>query len=300
MDIIAEIKRLKTEKNAVILAHNYQRPEIQDIADFVGDSLQLSRLAADTDADIIVFCGVMFMAETAKILSPHKKVLIPDPNAGCPMADMITARDVRTLRQTHPNAKVFCYINSSADVKGECDYCVTSANAEKVVEKYLKDGEEAIFVPDKYLGSHVARKTGKDLILFDGYCPTHARILASHVKSMKQEHPTALVMAHPECRIEVCELADAVLSTGAMLAFAKESPAKEFLVATEIGMLHRLRQENPGKTFIPVTEYAECLNMKKTTLENLYNALLNEEYEVNLSETEMVRARSTIANLLDK
>ena len=241
-----EIAALRRERNAVILAHNYERPEVQDIADFTGDSLELARKAAAVEADVIVFCGVYFMAETAAILNPSKKVLIPDETAGCPMADMITGAQLRELKAQHPDAAAVCYVNSTAEVKAECDICVTSGNAERVMATFPKD-REIIFVPDRHLGSHIAEKLGVSYILWPGYCPTHARLTAKQVAAARAAHPGAPVLVHPECPKEVRDAADERLSTGGMCAFARTSPAQEFIVGTETGILHRLRQENPGK-----------------------------------------------------
>ena len=262
------IQELKKDRRAVILAHNYQLPEIQDIADIRGDSLQLSREAAKTEADVIVFCGVHFMAETAAMLSPQKTVLLPAKDAGCPMADMITAEQLRELKGRHPGAIVVCYVNSSAEVKAESDYCCTSANAVSVVGS-LPAGREIIFVPDQYLGQFAAERTGRDLILWNGYCPTHVRITEEAVSAARAEHPGAKVIVHPECTQPVRQAADEVLSTGGMCRFAAESQATEFIVGTEIGMVHRLAADNPGKQFHPVAKIATCPNMKKITLEKL-------------------------------
>ncbi|MEK6715088.1 MAG: quinolinate synthase NadA [Candidatus Omnitrophota bacterium] len=267
-DIIKEIQRLKKERNAVILAHNYQLPEVQDAADFTGDSLELSRIAASSKAKVVVFCGVHFMAETASILCPDKTVLIPDKTAGCPMANMITATDLLELKKRHPKAVVIGYVNTSAEVKREVDISCTSTNAVDVVLK-LKDAEEIIFIPDKYLSDYVSKKTGRRLISWDGYCPTHVKILPEDIIRQIRLHPKAKVMVHPECTGEVISLADAVLSTGKMCKYAKESGAKELIVGTEVGIIHRLKKENPEKKFYPASELAVCPNMKKITLEKV-------------------------------
>jgi len=252
IQIIDKIIKLKKERNAVILAHNYQHPEVQDVADFSGDSLALSRTAAETDADVIVFCGVYFMAETASILSPEKTILLPDADAGCPMADMINADQLRELKKEHPQATVLAYVNTSADVKAETDICCTSGNALKVLEK-LKEVEEVIFVPDKYLGSYISKTVGKDMILWNGYCPTHVKIQAADILRQKEAHPNAKVVAHPECTPAVLELADKILSTEGICRFARETDASEIIVGTEVGILHRLKNENPDKTFYPAS-----------------------------------------------
>ena len=295
-NITDKISKLKEDKNAVILAHNYQLPEIQDIADFVGDSLRLSVEASRTPADVIVFCGVHFMAETAAIISPDKKVLMPDDNAGCPMADMITPDDVKKLKAEHPGAVVVAYVNTSAAVKAESDYCCTSANAVKVVEK-LKD-KEIIFIPDKYLGDYVSKQTGKKMILFNGYCPTHAKILPEHVLAAKKAHPRALVLAHPECTPGVLALADKVASTEGMAMFARGSAAKEFIVATELGMLHRLKKENPSKSFFPASDIAVCPNMKLATIEKVLWSLEEDKVEIKVPPEIAGKAKLAIDRMI--
>jgi len=287
-----KIKRLKERRNALILAHNYQLPEVQDAADFCGDSLGLSRKAAQADADVIVFCGVFFMAETASILCPNKRVLIPEPAAGCPMANMITADQLKPLKARHPGAAVVCYVNSTADVKAECDLCCTSANAAEIVSS-VEPGRPIIFVPDKYLGAWTASRTGRNLILWEGYCPTHAAITPEHIQAARREHPGAVVMAHPECIPAVTQAADAVRSTSGMLRFARESDAREFIVATEIGLLYPLRKENPDKRFYPATTAASCANMKRTTLEKVLWCLEDMRNEVRVDEE--VRRRALAA-----
>lgn len=294
-----KIQKLKAERKAVILAHNYQLPEVQDIADFVGDSLGLSIEAAKTDADVIVFCGVYFMAETAKILSPKKAVLIPDLKAGCPMADMIEARQLRALKVQYPQAKVLCYVNTTAEVKAECDLCCTSANAVRMVADLLVDEEEIIFVPDQYLADYVSEKTGRDFILWRGYCPTHAKILPEQILEQKRSHPEAKVIAHPECPRTIRHLADQVLSTEGMCRFVRESESSEIIVATELGIIHRLKKENPGKTFYPVSDRAVCPNMKLTTLEKILWSLEDMEHEVQVPEEVMKRARQSIERMLN-
>ena len=298
MDGIAEeIRELKRRSGAVILAHNYQRPEIQDIADFTGDSLELARRATQIDADTIVFCGVYFMAETAAILNPGKTVLIPDPSAGCPMADMITAGQLRELKAEHPGALAVCYVNSTAGTKAECDICVTSGNAERVMAS-LPKGREIIFVPDRHLGSHVAEKLGADYILWPGYCPVHARFSAETVAAARAAHPGAPVMAHPECPKDVRDAADECLSTGGMCKYARESSAREIVAATETGILHRLRLENPGKIFHAADPAAICPNMKKTTLEKLRDCLRDMSPRVTVPEETAERARKAIEAML--
>ena len=291
-----EIAALRRGRNAVILAHNYERPEVQDIADFTGDSLELARRAAAVEADVIVFCGVYFMAETAAILNPSKKVLIPDETAGCPMADMITGEQLRALKARHPAAAAVCYVNSTAEVKAECDICVTSGNAERVMATFPKN-REIIFVPDRHLGSHIAEKLGVTYVLWPGYCPTHARLTPKQVAAARAAHPGAPVMVHPECPKELRDIADERLSTGGMCAFARTSPAQEFIVGTETGILHRLRQENPGKKFWPAAELV-CPNMKKTTLEKVRDCLRDMSPVVAVPEDIAVRAKRAIDAML--
>ena len=293
-----EIEKLKKERNAVILAHNYQLPEVQDIADFVGDSLGLSIEASKTDAQVIVFCGVFFMAETAKILSPQKVVVIPDQEAGCPMADMITAPQLVDLKNRHPEAAVLCYVNTKAEVKAECDFCCTSANATKVVEKGLNSASSIIFVPDQYLASYVSRKTGREFIVWPGYCPIHAAISGEDVERAREPHPQAEVLAHPECRPEVTEKADQVLSTEGMCRYVKSSSADEFIIGTEVGILHRLQKENPTKHFYPVKEEAVCPDMKKINLEKVAFALQEMKYQVELPPSIIQKAALSIERML--
>ncbi len=296
MAIADDILGLKEKLNAVILAHNYQRGEVQDIADFVGDSLDLSRKAAVTDADVIVFCGVHFMAETAAILSPDKTVIMPDPGAGCPMADMINDEQLREQKALYPDATVVTYVNSSAAVKAESDWCCTSANAVRVVEAV--DGDKILFVPDKYLGAYVAAQSKKEFILWNGFCPTHARIIAEDVAAARQAHPNAVVMVHPECRPEVIAGADKVLSTGGMIAFAKETTAKEIIVGTEVGIIYRLKKENPDKDFYPVSELAVCPNMKKTDLHVMLAAMQEMTNVITVPEDIAERAKLAIDRML--
>jgi quinolinate synthase len=296
-ELIKKIKELKKKRNAIILAHNYQLPEVQDIADFRGDSLELSRLAAKTDAEVIVFCGVYFMAETASILSPDKKVIMPDISAGCPMANMMNADDLRKLKQEHPQAAAVGYVNTSAEVKAELDYCCTSTNAIAVVNA-LKDKKEIIFIPDKYLADYVSKKTGRKLISWHGFCPTHVKILPEDLKREKKFHPKAKVMVHPECLSSVVALADAVLSTSQMAKFAKENPAKEFIVGTEAGLVYRLKKDNPDKEFYPASERAVCPNMKRTTQEKVLWALEELKDEVRVSDEIRQKARLAIERML--
>jgi len=295
--LVEKISALKKKRNAVILVHNYQLGEVQDIADFVGDSLDLSQRAAETDADVIVFCGVHFMAETASILCPDKVVLLPDINAGCPMADMITAERLRAKKKEHPQAVVVCYINSSAEVKAESDICCTSANAVKVVESL--DAREILFVPDQYLGHYVSARTGKKMILWPGFCPTHARIKPERIKELKQEYPQAKVVVHPECRPEVIALADEVASTSGMCRYARRDEVREMVVGTEVGIIHRLRKENPGKRFIPVSEQAICPDMKLITLEKVLRSLEEMSPEVKVPEEIRLKAKAAVDKILE-
>ena len=295
-EIAAKIQRLKNERKAVILAHNYQPGEIQDAADFVGDSLELSQQAAKTRADVIVFCGVHFMAETAFILSPQKTVLLPDAHAGCLMAEMITAEKLRQKKKELPGVPVVCYVNSSAEVKAESDICCTSANALKVVESLPQN--EILFVPDKYLGQWVASQTGKNIHLWPGFCPTHARILPQHILELKEKYPQAKVVVHPECRPEVDALADAVLSTGGMMRYARQAGVNQMIVGTEMGIIHRLRKENHGKEFIPVCPQAVCPNMKLTTLEKVLWCLEDMKPRVSVPEDIRLKAKSAVERML--
>jgi len=291
-ELTEKIIKLKKQRNAVILAHNYQLGEIQDIADFVGDSLDLSQNAAKTDAAVIVFCGVHFMAETASILSPQKTVLLPDEHAGCPMANMITAPQLRDKKKEHPKAMVVCYINSSAAVKAESFVCCTSANAVGVVERV--DADEIIFVPDRYLGDYVSTKTSKKMILWPGFCPTHARIMPEYIIKLRQEYPEAKVVVHPECRPDVIALADQVLSTSGMIKFAQREDVHEMIVGTEMGLIYRLRKENPGKKFIPVSEQAVCPNMKLITLEKVLWSLEEMKPVVKIMENIRLKAKAAV------
>jgi quinolinate synthase len=293
-----KILALKKEKDAVILAHNYQIDEVQDIADFVGDSLQLSIEASKTQNSMIVFCGVHFMAETAKIISPQKKVLIPDENAGCPMADMITEGDLKGLKNEHPDAVVVCYVNSTAGVKALSDICCTSSNAVKIVNAISPD-KKIIFIPDKYLGSYVKSQTGREMILWNGYCPSHVMINLKSLIALKKEHLEAVVLVHPESTPDVTAAADEVLSTGQMLSFVKKSDKKAFIIGTEIGILHRLRQENPEKIFYPAYEKAICPNMKLITVEKILWSLQEEIFEINIDADVIAKAKRSIDKMLE-
>jgi len=292
-----QILELKEKRGAVIIAHNYQLDEVQAIADFTGDSLELSRKASTLPNEVVVFCGVHFMAETAAILSPEKTILIPDPRAGCPMADMVTAGQLRALKAEHPRAKVICYVNSSAEVKAESDICCTSSNAIQVAQS-LGDSE-IIFVPDRNLGAFVAERLGREFILYNGFCPTHERIRDVDVLELKAKYPGALVLAHPECNKPVRDLADELLSTGQMCRFAQASDRREFIIATELGINYRLRNENPGKTFYPVNpDRAVCPNMKKITLEKILWSLQDLKTRVTVDPEIAERAVGCIEKML--
>jgi quinolinate synthase len=296
--LVEKIRRLKEQRKAVILAHNYQPAEIQGIADFCEDSLGLSVKAAGTDAEVIVFCGVKFMAETAAILSPGKTVLLPERTAGCPLADMITAEQLVELKKQHPDALVVCYVNSSAEVKAQSDYCCTSSNAVELVNSLPRD-KKIIFVPDQHLGRFVAARTGRELILWPGYCRTHIMITEDDIKNARAKYPDAVVMAHPECTEPVKALADEVLSTGGMLKFASKSSAKRFVVATEIGMLHPLRKQNPKAEFIAASERAICPNMKKITLEKVAWSLEDMKYEVTVPRKVREKAKRALDRMIE-
>ena len=297
-EITEKIKRLKKEKNAVILAHCYQNPEIDEVADFVGDSLYLSRMAAQTDADIIVFAGVYFMAQTAKILSPDKKVLLPRKEAGCAMADMINLEQLRNFKAQYPGITTVCYINSTAEVKSECDICCTSSNALQIVKSLNSD--KVLFLPDQYLGKWVEAKLKNiEVITYDGCCPVHRNVLPDDVLKVKNLNPDAKILTHPECRKEVAALSDYVGSTTGIMKYAKESSAEAFIIATEKGVLDRLKRDCPNKKFIPVKDDLLCESMKCTRLEDIYDALNNEQYEITVEKTLSAKALSCIDKMLE-
>ncbi len=296
--LIKQIEDLKAERGAVILAHNYQPGEIQDLADFTGDSLGLSIRASQTDADVIVFCGVRFMAETAAILSPEKTVLLPEKSAGCPMADMITAEQLRHLKQKNPDALVVCYVNSTAEIKAESDYCCTSANAVEVVNS-LPEDKQILFVPDQHLGQFVAERTGRKLILWPGYCTTHVLITADDIRAARAKYPDAIVMAHPECTEPVKEASDELLSTGQMLKFAAKSTAKRFIIATEIGIIHALKKQNPEAEFFPASERAICPNMKKITVDKIISSLQEMQYKITVPEAIRIKAKKSLNRMVE-
>jgi quinolinate synthase len=296
-ELAALIKQQKRDLNAIILAHFYQPPEIQDIADFVGDSLQLAIQAAETDADVIVFCGVHFMAESAKILNPGKTVLLPVLQAGCPMADMVTAEKLREWKKEHPGYAVVTYVNSSAEVKAESDICCTSSNALNVVRSLPPD-QPILFVPDRNLGSWIKNETGRDMEMWPGYCPIHDQLTAQEVKEQMQRYPEAVVVVHPEVPPEVAELADAIRSTAGILKYVQESPAREFIIGTEEGFFHTLQKHCPDKVFhLARTEFL-CEDMKKINLEILAQALKNREHQIEVPEDIRKRAVQSLQRML--
>jgi len=299
MSLESEVRHLKEERNAVLLAHNYQRPEVQDAADFVGDSLYLSRKAAETDADVICFAGVRFMAETAKILNPTKTVLLPDLKAGCGLADSITADMLRDWKAQHPGAVVVAYINTSADVKAESDYCCTSSNATKVVSQVPAD-KEILFLPDMFLGEYVRNRTGRAMHLWAGDCPVHAKMRPEDLERARREHPGAEIVAHPECGCASAALphVDRILSTDGMVRFAEETHAPEVLVATEIGILHRMRRLNPTTRFTPISEATICPYMKEIDLEDVRDSLARNQFVIDVPLEIARKARLSLDRML--
>jgi len=299
MSLEAEIRALKDERNAVLLAHNYQRPEVQDLADYVGDSLYLARRALESDRSVILFAGVRFMAETAKILNPERTVLLPDLKAGCGLADAVTAEQVRAWRSEHPGAAVVAYINTSADVKAESDYCCTSSNAVKVVEQ-VPAGQEILFLPDMFLGDYVRRKTGRAMHLWVGDCPVHAKLRPEELARARAEHPGAPVIAHPECGCasQVLPDVDRVLSTDGMVRFAEETRAPEVVVATEVGILHRMRRLNPATRFTPLDADAVCPYMKEIDLVDVRDALQLMRYRIDVPPETARRARLALERMV--
>lgn len=297
-DLVGEILKLKEEKDAVILAHNYQIPEVQDIADYVGDSLKLSQLAAETEKSTIIFCGVHFMAESAKILSPTKRVFLPAADAGCPMADMITGDALKKYKEENPDRVVVTYVNSSAEVKAYSDICCTSSNALKVIES-IKE-EKILFGPDRNLGSFIANQVeGKDIELWNGFCITHERVLPEEIALIRNKKPGVRVLVHPECNPKVVELADFVGSTSQIIEHVKNSDDKEFIIGTEMGILHSLRKAAPGKKFHLLSPSLICYNMKKTSLEDVYNVLKNEVNEIQVEEEIRLKAYNSLKRMLD-
>jgi len=296
-EMAEKIAALKEKRNAILLVHNYQRDEIQDIADIMGDSLGLSRAAAETDKDVIVFCGVVFMAESASILNPDKTVLLPVKEAGCSLADMSTVEELRKIKERFPDAAVVSYVNSSAGVKAESDICCTSANAVKIVNSVKED--RILFVPDRNLGRYVAQHTDKEIILWPGYCETHDSLRAADVLECREKYPDAEIIAHPECRTEVLGLAAAALSTSGMVRYAKESKAASIIVGTEMGMGYRLKKENPDNTFVFPSECLVCETMKLTTLDAVHNALENMVHEVRVDEETRRKANVALTRMLE-
>ncbi|MBI3950180.1 MAG: quinolinate synthase NadA [Acidobacteria bacterium] len=303
-DVIAEILQLKQEHHAIILAHNYQIGEIQDLADCVGDSLELCHKAAKTEAEVVVFCGVYFMAEMAAILCPDKKVLIPDPEAGCSLASTVTAEPLRRWRAEHPGAIVVSYVNTPAEVKAESDYCCTSSNAEKVIRAIPED-KQILFLPDRFMGACLRKVTGRNLHLWGGDCHVHVRIGPDRIRALRRKHPQAEFLVHPECAC-VTSLDDEIpaerthiLSTGGMVKYAREAPGDEFVIATEVGILHRLRKESPQKKFIPANPDAVCEHMKLITLDKVLRSLRDLVYEVTVSEPIARRARQAIERMME-
>lgn len=295
-ELTERLLQLKKERNAIILAHYYQRDEIQEVADFRGDSFLLAQKAAQTDADVIVFCGVHFMGESAKILAPDKTVIIPDERAGCPMADMVNVDGLRALKRKHPNAKVVTYINSSAEVKAETDICCTSSNAVKIVNSL--DSDEVIWVPDKNLGDYVSKHTDKNMIIWEGYCNTHDMLTVKDVEEMRAKYPNAQFVAHPECRPEVVAMADFVGSTTAIIKYCRESDCEEFIVGTEDGTGYQLRKDSPHKKFHFATKYLVCPNMKVNNLKKLVRCLENMEPEIYVPPHIADKARLSLERML--
>lgn len=296
IDYVNEIKRLQQQSGAVIVAHNYQPAEIQDIADYTGDSLELSRISGRLKEQTIVFCGVKFMAETAKIIAPEKTVLLPDIDAGCSMADMVTAEDILEFKKIHPACKVVCYVNSTAQVKTVSDLCVTSANAVSVIEK--SGFEEILFVPDCNLGSFCEHKLPAIRFhLWPGYCCVHHLISPEHIELARKKHPNAEILVHPECNLKISLLADQALSTGQMLRYTKESDKKEFIIGTENGILHKMRKDSPDKIFYPLSETMICRDMKKITMEKLYLSLKEKRFAIELDEETVDKARVPIERM---
>ena len=298
MTVEQEIRALKRKHGALILAHNYTRPEVQDLADYVGDSLELARKAAECHAPVIVFCGVRFMAETAKILSPDSIVLHPNPHAGCPMADMASPEAVAEYRKAHPDSLIVAYVNTTAATKTEVDICCTSGNAERLIAGLPAD-REILFLPDANLGANLNGKLKREMALWPGFCPTHNKILPEHIMAAKEKHPGALVLVHPECAPAVVALADHALSTGGMLKFVRGSEEKEFIIGTECGIIHRMRKENPGKAFYPLEPAVLCPNMKKITPENVLFALRDLSPRIEIDEAVRCKAKAPIDKMLE-
>jgi quinolinate synthase len=296
-ELLERLAKLKKERNAIILAHNYQRGEVQDAADLCGDSLELARKAAETDAEVILFCGVHFMAETAAITCPGKTVMMPDPNAGCPMANMISPRELKKVLEEHPGAYVITYVNSTAATKALSDICCTSSNAVKILKQAPAD-REVVFIPDQSLGDYAAQIVGREVVLYRGYCPTHHRMLPDDINRARKEHPDAKITVHPECIREVRELADHIGSTSQILKFCGETDANEVVVGSEVGILHRIRKENPGKEFFPLSPLADCPNMKLTTLEKMVWSLEDMDNVITVAPDIAEKAKQAIEQML--
>ncbi len=294
-----DIRRWKKEKNAVILAHYYQNDDIQEIADYVGDSLALAQTAAKTNADIIVFCGVHFMAETAKILSPEKKVLLPNLNAGCIMADMINAERLKAYKEKNPDTIVMVYVNSTAEVKALSDICVTSSNALKIIDHYANLGRKMLYCPDQNLGKYAMDLKGYNFDVWPGFCRIHHNLDTTMVERMKKAHPNALFVAHPECQLPVLKMADYVGSTKQLIEYVTASDAKEFIVGTEQGVLYEMKKRNPNKTFIPLSKTLICGQMKMTTLKHLYECLKEEKNEIIVDEDTRIKAKNCLDKMLE-
>lgn len=299
IDYKAEIARLKKEKNAVILAHYYQNDDIQDIADFLGDSLNLSQTAVKTDADILVFCGVHFMAETAKILSPNKKVLLPVMNAGCLMADTINKKDLQEYKDKHPDTKIITYVNTTAEIKALSDCICTSTNGLKIIEHYLNQGEKILYTPDQNLGKYAMKISGKQFEVWNGCCPIHHFLDINKVLEQKKLHPNALIISHPEAQLPILEISDYIGSTAQLLSYVKKADAQEFIVCTEKGVLHPMKQQNPDKQFYIGSPTLSCHDMKKTRLEDVYNCLLNETNEIFVDEEVSKKALKALNTMLE-
>lgn len=299
IDYKNEILRLKKEKNAVILAHYYQEDDIQDIADFLGDSLNLSQTAKDTDADIIVFCGVHFMAETAKVLSPQKKVLLPVMNAGCAMANTINAADLQKYKSEHPDTKIVTYVNTTAEIKALSDCICTSTNGLKIISHYLEQGDKILYTPDQNLGKYAMKILNKQFEVWNGCCPIHHYLDKNKVLEQKRLHPDALIVVHPECQLDILEISDYVGSTAQLLSFVSKSDAQEFIVCTEKGVLHPMQVKNPNKKFYIGSPTLNCHDMKKTRLEDVYTCLLNETNEIFVDESIRVNAVKSLDTMLE-
>ncbi len=299
MDLVQEIKRLKQEKKAVILAHYYQEKEIQDIADYLGDSLKLAQIAMNTDAEIIVFCGVHFMAETAKILNPKKKVLLPVLKAGCKMADMISSTALKRYKEEHPNTKIVTYVNSTASVKALSDCICTSTNALKIIDYYLKKGEKILYCPDQNLGNYAMKQGGVKFDVWPGCCPIHHFLDKNKIIALKKKYPNALLISHPECKLDILEISDYVGSTKQMLDFTIQNPCMEFIVCTEKGVLHAMEKASPSKKFYLASPTLSCSNMKYTTLEDVYYCLKEETNEIFVDEEVAVKAKVALDQMME-